>query len=146
MRKKCTSMRFFELVRTKNLPPGHFSIFFYINFFSHVGNSIKREENMKYWFFFQYLNKFKQNSINIKNYTAHPHDMVHVPAKFRENTSMRFWVTVGKTKRDGQTDRRMGGALQYLRSQACSANRWPILTVRRVHICIHVLNVWLKGV
>ena len=23
-------------------------------------------------------------------YTAHPHDMVHVPAKFQENTSMRF--------------------------------------------------------
>ena len=36
------------------------------------------------------LKKFKQHSINIKNYTAHPHDMVHVPAKFRENTSMRF--------------------------------------------------------
>ena len=34
--------------------------------------------------------KFRQHSINIKNYTAHPHDMVHVPAKFRENTSMRF--------------------------------------------------------
>ena len=26
--------------------------------------------------------KFKQHSINIKNYTAHPHDMLHVPAKF----------------------------------------------------------------
>ena len=26
------------------------------------------------------------------NYTAHPHDMVHVPAKFRENTLMRFRV------------------------------------------------------
>ena len=25
-----------------------------------------------------------------KNYTAHPHDLVHVPAKFRENTAMRF--------------------------------------------------------
>ena len=29
--------------------------------------------------------------------------MVHVPAKFRENTSMRFRVSA-KTKRDGQTD------------------------------------------
>ena len=38
--------------------------------------------------------KFKQHSINIKNYTAHPHDLVHIPAKFRENTSMPFWVTV----------------------------------------------------
>ena len=26
--------------------------------------------------------KFKQHSINIKNYTAHPHHLVHVPAKF----------------------------------------------------------------
>ena len=41
---------------------------------------MKREEDMK----------FKQHSINIKNYTAHPHDLVHVPAKFRENTAMRF--------------------------------------------------------
>ena len=32
--------------------------------------------------------------MKIKNYTAHPHDMVHVPEKFRENTSMRFQVTV----------------------------------------------------
>ena len=50
----------------------------------------------------------------MKNYTAHPHDMVHVPAKFRENTSMRFWVTVRKLNvTDGQT-----GALQYLPSRA----------------------------
>ena len=34
--------------------------------------------------------QLKQHTINIKNYTAHPHDMVHIPAKFRENTSMRF--------------------------------------------------------
>ena len=40
--------------------------------------------------------KFKQYSINIKNYTAHPHDMVHIPAKLRENTAMRFQVTVRK--------------------------------------------------
>ena len=31
-----------------------------------------------------------------KNYTTHPHDMVHIPAKFRENTAMRFRVTVRK--------------------------------------------------
>ena len=30
--------------------------------------------------------------------------MMHVPAKFQENTSMRFRVSV-KTKRDGWTDR-----------------------------------------
>ena len=77
----------------------------------------EREENLKYWkkyilnfIFFniqKIYKKFKQHSINIKNYTAHPHDMVHIPAKFRENTSMRFWVTVRKLNvTDGQTDRR----------------------------------------
>ena len=84
---------------------------------------MKREENMKYWkknlkilFFsiFKIHKKFKQHSINIKNYTAHPHDMVHVPAKFRENTSMRFWVTVRKLnvtdrRTDGQTDGQTDG-------------------------------------
>ena len=38
--------------------------------------------------------------------------MVHVPAKFAENTSMRFLSNSAKTKRDGQTDRqtdRQGG-------------------------------------
>ena len=74
---------------------------------------MKCEENMKFWnkfkfYFFKYLKihkKFKQHSINIKNYTAHPHDLVHVPAKFRENTAMRFWVTVRKLNvTDGQTD------------------------------------------
>ena len=70
---------------------------------------MKRDENMKYWKKnkkLQIHKKFKQHSINIKNYTAHPHDMVHVPAKFRENTSMRFWVTVRKLNvTDRQTDR-----------------------------------------
>ena len=42
----------------------------------------------------------------MKNYTAHPHDLVHVPAKFRENTSMRFRVTVRKLN---VTDRRTDG-------------------------------------
>ena len=70
------------------------------------------------------MKKFKQHSINIKNYTAHPHDLVHVPAKFRENTALRFWVTVRKLnvtdrRTDGQTDRR--GALQYLPSRAFGA-------------------------
>ena len=51
----------------------------------------------------------------MKNYTAHPHDMVHVPAKFRENTAMRFRVRVRKLnmtdrRTDGRTDER--GALQ----------------------------------
>ena len=53
--------------------------------------------------------------------------MVHVPAKFRENTSMRFFSYSAKTKRDGQTDgqtdRQTDGrwALQYLPSRAFSA-------------------------
>ena len=65
---------------------------------------MKREENI--FFNIYKIHKFKQHSINIKNYTAHPHDMVHVPAKFRENTSMRFWVTVRKLNvTDGRTDR-----------------------------------------
>ena len=47
-------------------------------------------------------------------YTAHPHDMVHIHAKFRENTSMRFWVTVQKLnvtdrQTDGRTDGRTDG-------------------------------------
>ena len=100
-------------------PPG---FFFYTNYyyFFNVGNSMKREENKKYWkknlkiLFFSIFKKFKQHSINIKNYTAHPHDLVHVPAKFRENTSMRFLVTVRKLnvtdrQTDGRTDRRTDG-------------------------------------
>ena len=89
------------------------------NNYLYVGNSMKREENMKYFlkkilnFFFnfnKFHKKFKQHSINIKNYTAHPHDMVHVPAKFRENTSMRFWVTVQKLNvTDRRTDRQTDG-------------------------------------
>ena len=78
---------------------GHFSIFpkqsifsiFFLHqniFFLNVENSIK---------------KCKQPSINIKNYTAHPHDMVHVPAKFLENTSMRFRVTVRKPRDENKT-------------------------------------------
>ena len=60
----------------------------------------------------------------IKNYTAHPHDLVHISAKFRENTAMRFWVTVRKLnvtdrQTDGQTEGR--GALQYLPSRAFGA-------------------------
>ena len=54
----------------------------------------------------------------MKNYTAvtaHPHDLVHIPAKFRENTAMRL-------RKLNMTDRQMDkqkdgqGALQYLPS------------------------------
>ena len=96
---------------------------------------MERKVNMKYWkkkkTILQYLKihkKFKQHSIDFKN------DMVHVPAKFWENTSMRFWVTVrklnvtdgrtdGQTDRQRQTDRQIDrhGALQYLLSRAFGA-------------------------
>ena len=88
-------------------PPGIFIFYTNFLFFFNVGNSMKREENMKYWekknlnfLFFSIFKKFI-------NYTAHPHGMVHVPAKFRENTAMRFWVTVRKLNvTDRRTDRR----------------------------------------
>ena len=88
--------------------------------------SMKRKENMKFWqkilkiwfcsIFKKFIKKFKQHSINIKYYTAHPHDLVHIPAKFRENTAMRFWVIVRKLnvtdrQTDGQTDGRGGVAI-----------------------------------
>ena len=63
----------------------------------------------------------------MKNYTAHPHDMVHVPAKFREITTKAFLSYSAKTKRDGRTDRQTDrrtdrrGALQYLPSRAFGA-------------------------
>ena len=50
--------------------------------------------------------------------------MVHVPAKFGENTSMRFGVTVRKLNvTDRRTDRRTDrwGALQYIPSRAVGA-------------------------
>ena len=90
MRNNCFSKK---NVSTSSPPPRGkgFQIFLHQRFFLNVGNSI-----------------------NIKTYTAHPHDMVHVPAKFREYTSMRFRVTVRKlnvTDRQThrQTDGRTGG-------------------------------------
>ena len=131
MRKKCFS---------KKINPPTPTLFL------NVGNSIKREENMKSFFFQIYKNsykKFKQHSINIKNYTAHPHDMVHVPAKFRENTSMRFRVSA-KTKHDERTDRRTFGAAGdnkgkqfenqfFINGPKCKKNIiWAIWGARRV--------------
>ena len=46
---------------------------------------------------------FKQHPINLKNFSAHPHDIVHASAKFWEKyTAMHLRVSA-KTKRDGQT-------------------------------------------
>ena len=75
--------------------------------------NFEKKKKFKFFNIKKIHKKFKQHSINIKNYTAHPQDLVHVPAKFRENTAMRFWVTVRKLnvtdrQTDGQTDRRTG--------------------------------------
>ena len=89
---------------------------------------MKREENMKYCkqiilklYFFQYL-KNSNNIPSISKTIQHtPHDLVHVPAKFQENTSMHFGVSA-KIKRDGWTDGRTG-ALQYLPSPGLRRRR-----------------------
>ena len=48
--------------------------------------------------------------------------MVHIPAKFRENTSMRFRVTVRKLNvTDGQTDGLTGGHCNISRPRAYGA-------------------------
>ena len=44
--------------------------------------------------------KWKQNVPD-----AHPHDMVHIPAKFQENTAMHLRVSVKTNMTDRQTDR-----------------------------------------
>ena len=47
---------------------------------------------------------------------------MYVPEKFRENSAMRFWVTVRKLNvTDGRTDGR--GALQYLPSPGLRRRR-----------------------
>ena len=113
MRKNCFLKKKFN---TPPPPPPARNLF-HIKFFFNVGNRMKREENMKFWrniIFVSIFKKFIQNSNNIpsisKTIQHTPHYLVHVPAKFRENTAMRFWVTVWQTARqtdrltDGQTD------------------------------------------
>ena len=67
---------------------------------------------------FSIFQKFIKIPINIKIYTAHPHDMVHVPGKSLENTAMRLQDTVRK---QNVTDRQTGGTFQYLPSRAFGA-------------------------
>ena len=100
-------------------PPPDF--FFTPNYyFFNVGNSMKREENMKYWkkilkiLFFSIFKKFIKNSNNIPSISK---TIQHTPMtwctylqKFGENTSMRFWVTVRKLNvADRQTDGQRDG-------------------------------------
>ena len=107
---KWESIVFLKKIVWPPYPPPHFlwgggggggGVFFSTNF----ENSTKGEENMKWeknkFNISKIHTKFKQHPINIKNYTAHHHDMLHIPAKFREYTAMRLWISV-KTKRDGQ--------------------------------------------
>ena len=49
----------------------------------------------QHFFYKKFIKNSKQHPINIKNYTAHPHDMVRVSSY--------------SAKRDGQTDRRTDG-------------------------------------
>ena len=106
--------------------------------FLNVGNSIKCEENMKYWkkkklfYFFQYL----KNSKKIQS-TFHQYKKLHSTPPChgartckvsRKYIKMRFRVTVWKLNMtDGQTDRQTNvqmdgwGALQYLPSRAFGA-------------------------
>ena len=100
-------------LKKKSPPP---EIFFLSK---NVGNSIQREENMK-WEKNNLKIKFQQHPINIKNNTAHPHDIVSACNAFSSYSA--------KTKRDGQdrqtdvqTDRQ--GAFQYFPSRREIQNR-----------------------
>ena len=125
--RKNTSMPFRVTVRKQNMTDGgHCNI-------SHPGPSARREI-----IFFQYLKtsykKSKQHSINIKNYTAHPHDIVHIPAKFRENTSMRFRVAVQNLNMtDGQTDGQTDGGRCNISRPRPAARREIKIAVCAVH-------------
>ena len=57
------------------------------------------EENME-WNISKIPKKYKQHHIHIKHYTAYLHDMVHIPAKFREKYGN------ASSKHDRQTHRR----------------------------------------
>ena len=64
--------------------------------------------------------------------------MVHVPAKFRENTSMRFWVTVQKVnvtdrRTDRRTDRQTDGGRCNISRPGPSAPREIIIICRNRH-------------
>ena len=135
MRNKCTSIGFFELQCEKKSPPPPppemFQYFFTPIFFLHA----------------QYL----KNSYTIQT-TFHQYQKLYstppwhgartcnVPAKFRENTSMHFRVTVRKLnvtdrRTDRQTDGR--GALQYLPSRAFGAAGDNYVARLYVHLIQH---------
>ena len=118
--------------------------------FLDVGNSIKREENMKYGnknSIFKKLIKIQTTFHQYQEFYSTPHDMVHIPARFRENTSMRVRVTIRKLnvmdrQMDGRTDRRMdGGHCNISRPGRSARNKkflwkwkkiWPLAPDQRV--------------
>ena len=77
------------------------------------------KKNLKIVFFSIFKQNHKKNQTTFHQYQKQystPHAMVHARAKFGENTSMRFRVTVRKLnvtdrRTDGRTDGRGGGVV-----------------------------------
>ena len=118
-------------------PPDYF---FYTKFVFNVGNSMKREENLKYWkkiilkfYFFQYLKNSYKNKTTFHQYQklySTPPWLGARTCKVSRKCITAFLSYSAKTKRDGQTDGQTdrqtdrqtgGGVLQYLPSRAFGA-------------------------
>ena len=133
--------------------------FFLTPFFFYVANSIQRKENMKYWRIFFSLNNIasisKTTFLQYQKLYSTPPWHGACTCKVRENTSMRFWVTVRKlnvmdrqtygrtggvaiSPVPGQTDIRTDGrgALQYLPPTA-QDNKEKKITTRFIYIYIY---------
>ena len=88
----------------------------------------------------------------MKNYTAHPHEMVHVPTKFRENISMRFRVTVRKLNvTDRRTDRghcnisRPGpSARREIKVPASALRKDKVRNCQKSNLCKKKVNMTAK--
>ena len=95
--------------------------FFTPNYFFYVGNSMKRDENLKYWKENKEKNSYKiQTTFHQyqKLYSTPPWHGARTYKVSRKDINVLL-SSSAKTKRDGQTDRR--GALQYLPSRAFGA-------------------------
>ena len=73
--------------------------------------------------------KFKPSHQYQRDYAAHPHDMVHIPAKFGGNTAMHYMSLVGK--------RNVWRTFRYLPSRAFGAAGDKRL--------LHSLSNWLQS-
>ena len=121
MRKNCFSKP----------PPHPPDVFFLQQFFFNVGNSMKREENLKYWkknqiFFFQYL----KNSYKIKTTFHHYQKLYSTPpwhgartCKVSRKYINAFFSYSAKTKRDGRTDGQTDGGRYNISRPGPSAPR-----------------------